>query len=73
MKKFFENNVLKSWKTTMTGLVMGLLTFMYHIGSISEHDVVLIASLLTTFGFIASKDGNVSNTTPPADGRPPKK
>ena len=72
MKKFLEKNVLKSWKTTMVGLVLAAIAFLYHIGSISERDVVFITGLLTSLGFIASKDGNVSRTLFPTKDEPKK-
>ncbi len=70
MKKFLEKNVLGSPKTTMAGLTVAVIVFLYYIGTITEDQAVFIIGLLTSLGFIASKDGNVtfskqSNATGP--------
>jgi hypothetical protein len=70
MKKFLKSNVLKSWKTTMAGLTVGVLVALNYIGTLTEQQTVFILGLLTSLGFVASKDGNVSHTLFPTDDKP---
>lgn len=73
-------NILKSWKTTLIGLVaIGALIYnAYTTGGFSVTDFLL---LITGAGFLASKDGNqthsdkntVGGTLPPTPPPPPPK
>jgi len=73
MEKFIKTYILKSWKTTLTGLVIAVIAYLQQTGAMSMDAAASLTTLLISLGLIASKDANATSTTPPADGRPDKK
>lgn len=66
MKQFLayvKTFVLKSWKTTVAGIALFVVGYLQQSGKISAETAGTIVTILAGLGFVASKDGNVSNGT----------
>lgn len=55
-----KNLIVKNWKTTLSGIAIGLIAAATYLGWITADQAVSITSVLTALGFIAAKDNNVS-------------
>jgi hypothetical protein len=51
---------IKSWKTTLSGVAVGLIAAASYFNWITSDQAVSIMSVLTALGFIAAKDANVT-------------
>jgi len=51
-------NILKNWKTTLSGVLIAGLAFVNYKGFITTDELLLITSLLTSLGLIVAKDGD---------------
>lgn len=54
--------LFSNWKTTVVGLIIGILTALKYSGKIPPEVYELIIGALASAGFIAARDGN---TNPP--------
>jgi hypothetical protein len=49
--------IVKNWKTTLSGVAVGLIAAAAYLGWITGDQAVSITSVLTALGLIAAKDG----------------
>ena len=52
--------IIRNWKTTLSGVAVGLIAAASYLNWITADQAVSITSVLTALGFIAAKDSNVS-------------
>jgi hypothetical protein len=52
--------IVKNWKTTLSGVAVGLIAAAAYLGWITGDQAVSITSVLTALGLIAAKDNNVT-------------
>jgi hypothetical protein len=52
--------ITKNWKTTLSGVAVGLIAAAAYLGWITSDQAVSITSVLTALGLIAAKDNNVT-------------
>lgn len=55
--------LLKNWKTTLSGVAIGLIATATYLGWITPDQGVSITSVLTALGFVVAKDNNVTGGT----------
>jgi hypothetical protein len=51
---------MKSWKTTIAGVLVGAVALATYMGYLSEDQAAQIVAALTALGLIIAKDGDVS-------------
>lgn len=51
---------MKNWKTTLSGIAVGLITAAAYLDWITAEQAMAITSMLTALGLIAAKDSNVT-------------
>jgi hypothetical protein len=55
-----KNLIVKNWKTTLSGIAIGVIAAATYLNWITADQAVSITSVLTALGLIAAKDNNVS-------------
>jgi len=52
--------ILKNWKTSLSGLIIGLVSFLVHLGKIDSTTGNAIIGITGSLGLLSAKDGNVN-------------
>jgi hypothetical protein len=52
--------IVKNWKTTLSGVAVGLIAAAGYLGWITNDQAISITTVLTALGLIAAKDNNVT-------------
>lgn len=58
IKNWFLINVVKNWKTTLSGVLIGLILLAVYNGKIDKETGMYLMGTLVSYGLIIAKDGN---------------
>jgi hypothetical protein len=52
--------ILKNWKTSLSGLIVGLVSILVHLGKIDPTTGNAIIGITGSLGLLSAQDGNIS-------------
>lgn len=60
--KYLHAYVIKSWKSTLVGLVIFIATFLIQEGKITQSQFEMVLAVLSAMGFVIAKDGDQTHS-----------
>ncbi len=58
ISNWFKINVIKNWKTTLSGVLIGAILLAVYTGKMDKDTAMWLIGILMSYGLIIAKDGN---------------